>query len=349
MKYWDNGASTKIDETVNKLMFEKSKEIFGNPSSKYHEQGRNAKRLLDESRKWFTDFFNVDNENIIFTSGATESNNMIVKGIALNNINQNKNIVISKLEHPSIQNQEEFLNKLGIEVRYFDHDKNGQINSYSQIDENTVLVCINVVNHDLGIIQKDETLENLFSHISNDIPIHLDCVKLFGKSYFSDVLLNRATSISISGHKINGPKGIGILMTKNDGLVPLFHGGEQEFSKRAGTENIISIYGFYLASKYRYDNLSQYLNNLKDETNKAIVDINEMFGEYVEYLNYENQVIGHINIFIKDNLNTTILDHLSEKIMMSNGSACSITKPSESLLGLGFSRSKISEFIRITL
>lgn len=356
INYWDNGSTTPIDSEINEKMYEISKKVYGNPSSKYHEQGRKSLELLKKSRTWFSDFFNIVNENIIFTSGATESNNMVLKGISLNYINQNKNIVISKFEHPSIYEQEKFLNKIGIEIKYFGHNNEGQISDFSMIDENTIFVSINHVNHDLGIIQKIENcvkeIQKKEKELKIKIHIHIDSVKYFGKEYYSNDVMNYVNSITISSHKINGPKGVGMLilkLNKNTPFIPILEGGEQENKLRAGTENVIAIYGFYLAAKKRYDNLEQYRKKIIKQQEHVTVDLKEMFGEYFDHLNVKNQMYGYITFFVKNNLNTTILEYLGSNKMMSNGSACSITKPSKTLLALNISQDKISEFIRVTL
>jgi len=254
MIYFDNAATTQPSDEVIAAIADALKTHYANPSS-LHKQGRASSSVLTEAREYFSSHYGLKDGNIIFTSSATEANNTVLFSIFNNYIKKNKkyNLVTLKIEHPSVYNTINYYFKNSdVEIRYIKTDKNGNIdeeNYKSLIDDNTVLVSISCVNNEIGTKNDIGRLSKTAKQINNRLIFHSDFVQAAGKFSFnmdsSDV-----DAITISGHKFHAPKGVGALIAKKSfKLQPLMHGGSQENSMRAGTENIAYIKGIHTALK----------------------------------------------------------------------------------------------------
>ena len=244
MIYLDNSATTPVlDEVIDEMLPYFSNE-FGNPSTLY-KLGQESKKALEKARKQIAETINGKPEEIIFTSGGSESDNMAIKGIAFKNKNKGKHIITSQIEHPAVKNTLSFLEGLGFEVTYLPVYNNGIVkieDVESAIRDDTILITIMHGNNEIGTIQPISEIGKLAKE--KGIKFHTDAVQTFGKLPI-DVEEMNIDLLSMSSHKIYGPKGVGALyLRKNTKITPLIDGGGQENGLRSGTENIPGIVGF---------------------------------------------------------------------------------------------------------
>lgn len=329
--YFDNSATTKIYEEVIDVMSDIMRNYYGNPSSA-HSLGVKAEGKLKESRKIFADILNCSEGEIIFTSGGSESNNFLIKGFTKPGLH----VITTKIEHPSVAEVYRYLEKQDVEVTYLDVNKYGQIDLdqlQSSIKKETALVSIMHVNNEFGIIQDLESIGNIIKKYSSRAKFHVDAVQSFGKLKI-DVQKCKIDMLSASGHKIHGPRGIGIAYIRKDlRPEPLIHGGGQEKNFRSGTENLAAICGFAFAANKIYKNL--------EENYKKVSHIKEYFIQ--ELKSIDNVLINSPSLpeFIPHILNVSfpgvkgeVLIHALEDkgIFASTGSACSSKKLSHSAL-----------------
>ena len=241
--YFDNAATTKLDEEVFKEMMPYFIENYGNASSIY-KLGRNAKKAVEESREKVAKILNCNPNEIYFTAGGSESDNTAIKGIARANRKKGNHIITSKIEHPAVLETCKELEKEGFEISYISVDENGILDLEElkkEIKPETVLITVMFANNEIGTIQPIEEIGKIAKE--NNIYFHTDAVQAVG-SIKIDVQKLNVDSLSLSGHKFYGPKGIGALYVKTGVKFDKFvNGGHQEKNKRAGTENVAGIVG----------------------------------------------------------------------------------------------------------
>lgn len=320
-EYLDNASTTKIDDRVLKTMIPYFNEIYGNASSN-HEFGKLAKNAIENARTKVGELINCDEKEIIFTSGSTESINLAIKGYTESNTEKGNHIITVKTEHKAVLSTCEYLETKGFEVTYLDVDENGLI-SLSQlrdsVKENTLLIVIMYVNNETGVIQPINEIGKIARE--NDITFFCDATQAVGKIKV-DIDKNCIDMLCFSGHKLNGPKGVGILYKRNDiELTPLIHGGGQENGLRGGTYNTPLIVGLGRACEL--------INNEFEKNNFELINKRLEIEKY-----YESNKIGKINFksvkttphIISITLNTfNSEDYLilkSKEITASTGSAC---------------------------
>ncbi len=351
--YLDNNATTKVLPEVRDAMVKYLTDEYGNPSSKYYQLAINAKKSIDDARRNVSKLFSCDADEVIFTSGSTESNNMIFKGLA--DLTNKRHIIISNIEHPSIMETAKFLEKHGYRITYIEVNSCGVVDPSkieSAIDDDTFLVSTMWVNNELGSINDISTMAAICKN--KGVYYHVDATQAVGKI---DVTLpNGVTSASFSAHKIYGPKGVGALILKKDcdgipiKLTPLIHGGEQEFGYRAGTQGVHNIIGLSKACEIV---LRDFLINVKKirEKEDIVYDLlkNKLGDQIVFNSPMTNKVAGVLNFQIKGVKNVIFLNKISEFIAASSGSACSITHPSYTLKAIGLTDSEIENSIRFSL
>ena len=242
--YFDNAATTKIKDEVLKEMLPYLSIEYGNPSSLY-SIGRRAKKAIDTSREKVANLIGADKNEIYFTAGGSESDNIALKGVAYANKDRGNHIITSKIEHPAILDYCKMLERQGLEITYLNVDNMGNVNLEElkqAITDNTVLVSIMFANNEIGTIQKIEEISKI-AH-SKNIIFHTDAVQAVGNVRI-DVKKMGIDMLSMSSHKINGPKGVGALyVRKQIDFDKIINGGHQEKNKRAGTENVGGIAGF---------------------------------------------------------------------------------------------------------
>lgn len=325
--YFDNSATTKPHKEVIDEVLECMGKSFGNPSSA-HRLGIQAERKIKEAREKVSRLIGANPEQIVFTSGGSESNNSAIKGI----LSPGDHIVTSKIEHPSVLNTIKSLENEGLEVTYLDVGNNGLINLErlkESIRNNTKLVAIMHVNNEIGSIQPIDDIVQIVHEQNKRTKIHIDAVQSAGKIAL-DVKKIDADMVSVSAHKIHGPKGIGALYIKNTTVLkPLIAGGGQEMDIRSGTENVPGIAGFGVAADI-----------IRKDMGKKIDHVNSLKAHFVDRLNEVPGVIINsplVNTYIGNILNVSfegirgeVLLHALEdyNIFVSTGSACSAKKSS---------------------
>jgi len=249
MIYMDHSATTPVDKRVLEFMLPYFDKKYGNASS-LHSMGQEAKKALEEAREKIAKVINADPSEIYFTSGGTESNNFAIKGIAFANKDKGKHIITTKIEHDCVLNTCKWLEKIGFEVTYLDVDRYGLIDSgvlEASLRDDTILVSIMHANNEIGTIQDMEEIGKIVGE--SNAYLHTDAVQSVTKIPI-DVKKMNVDMLSISSHKIFGPKGVGCLyIRKGVKIDPLMHGGGHEGGLRSGTENIAGIAGFGEAMK----------------------------------------------------------------------------------------------------
>ena len=346
----DNAATTPVDPIVAEGIHDFFIKQYGNASS-IHGLGREARVAIDNSRQVVAKAIGAEEEEIIFTSGGTEADNLALKGIAFSDY-EGKHIITSVIEHSAILKTARFLEKLGYEVTYLPVGKEGLVSIddvQSAIRSDTVLISIMHANNEIGTIQPLEEIGNLAK--KHNIVFHTDAVQSIGKLHV-DVNKLGVDLLSMSSHKIHGPKGVGALyIRKNTSIEPLLHGGGHEYNLRSGTENVPGIVGFAKAAELATNDLEanvQYMTRLRDKLIEGVLDIE---GAYLN---------GHRTTRLPNNANfrfdqingeALILDLDMNGISASTGSACSehSTAPSHVLLALGLSHNEAEGSLRLTV
>lgn len=350
--YLDNSATTKpYPEVVDKMVYALTTD-YANPSS-LHRKGIEVEKNIKLIRQDIARTLGAKDKEIYFTSGGTESNNAIIRGVA-NLYKKRKNHIIStEIEHPSVLQTLNDLEQDGFEVTYLKVDKDGKINIEelkNAIKPSTILITIMHVNNEIGSIQPIEEIGKYLKSLKDKIYLHVDAVQSYAKINFKPSRYN-IDFMSVSGHKLHGPKGIGFMYIKeNNRLKPLITGGGQEIGIRSGTENVPGIYGLGEAVKVinkdlnkTIDKISELKNLLKEEILNNIEDIK---------LNSPEDGVCHIlNVSFKDVRGEVLLHYLEQKgIYVSTGSACSSKKKGSHVLNaIGLNQNEIEGAIRFSL
>ena len=351
VKYFDNSATTKIKEEVLTEMFPFLSREYGNPSSLY-SIGRKSKRAIEEARKRVASLINCNSEEIYFTSCGSESDNTALKGIAYANQNKGKHIITSKIEHPAILHSCQNLEKKGFEVTYLDVDKDGFVNLQTlenSIRQDTILISVMFANNEIGTIEPIQEIAKI-AH-KNGIIFHTDAVQACGNIPI-DVQKMDIDMLSLSGHKIYAPKGIGALYVKKGiELERFMDGGHQEKNKRSGTENVAEIVALGKACQIAEKNMEQYQNKLKLLRDYCLEKMKKSFSNIHINGTMEKRLPGNINISFEGQDATELLYKLDEMgICASGGSACSSgdNSPSHVLTAIGLPSELAKGAIRFT-
>ncbi|WP_062355067.1 cysteine desulfurase family protein [Bacillus kwashiorkori] len=352
MIYLDNSATTKPKREVLDTYVKVSESFYGNPSSLHHI-GIQAEKLLNQARQQIASLLGVNNNEMIFTSGGTEGNNMAIKSIALTYKNRGKHIITSSVEHPSVIEACEQLKLLGYEVTYLPVNHEGRINLEDlklAIRPDTILVSVMHVNNEVGTIQPIKQIGEILSQYPK-IFFHVDYVQGVGKVPLPlhDCHVDLAT---ISAHKFHGLKGVGALYIRSSiRLQPLLSGGGQEGKLRSGTENVAGIVAMAKALRLtmeRADTSQPKMAALKNQMREALSSIN---GVHIH--TPIDHSAPHILNFSVENFKAEVLVHAieEEEVFVSSTSACSskLAEPSKVLLAMGVSERLALSSIRISL
>jgi len=351
MIYLDNSATTKPDSTVIESFKQVSEKFFGNPSS-IHELGGEVEKLQNRAREQAANILQVNSSEIVFTSGGTEGNNLAIKGIALKHQNRGKHIITSKVEHASVYETCKSLEDLGFTITYLPVKPNGVIDIEQlekEITDETILISIMYVNNEIGSIQPIFDIGKKLKKYPK-IFFHVDAVQAFGKVplYLNDSGIDLCT---LSGHKINGLKGTGLLYVKEGtSLYPLFHGGNQEFGLRSGTENVAGNVSFVRALRLMKEKEQNQWKQLKNLYEKLYQGLKKL-----DHLKINSSLDGapHIlNVSVPGLKPEVVIHALYEKgIIISTQSACSSKQFDKSrvLSACGISDERASSGLRISL
>ena len=351
VKYFDNSATTRVKDEVFKEMIPYLSIEYGNPSSLY-SIGRSAKRAISEARRRVASLINCSPEEIYFTSCGSESDNTALKGIAYANKEKGNHIITSKIEHPAILNSCKNLENKGFKISYIDVDKDGMLNLEkleSEITDQTILISIMYANNEIGTIEPIKEITQI-AH-SHGIIFHTDAVQAVGNIPI-DVRKMNIDMLSLSGHKLYAPKGIGALYVKSGIEFERFmDGGHQEKNKRSGTENVAEIVALGKACQIAEKNIEQYQQKLKNLRDYCLKKIQEKIPDIHINGTMERRLPGNINISFKDLNSGELLLRLDEVgICASGGSACSSKEasPSHVLTAIGLPSELSKGALRLT-
>lgn len=350
--YFDNAATTKIKAEVLNEMLPYLNKDYGNASSLY-SIGRKAKHGIENARKQVAELINCNPNEIYFTAGGSESDNTALKGIAYSHKNSGNHIITSKIEHPAILETCKFLERQGFEISYINVNSDGfiDLNELEQcIKPSTILISIMFANNEIGTIQPIEEVAEI-AHKHNII-FHTDAVQAIGNTLI-DVQKMNIDILSLSGHKIHAPKGVGALYVKSGiEFEPFINGGHQERSKRAGTENVAGIIGLGKACEIAKAHMNSHINYLSKLRDYYFNQINKNFsGKYKINGSLEKRLPGNANVsFLGANASELIFKLDEKGICVSSGSACSSgdTTPSHVLTAINTPNEFINSAIRTT-
>ena len=350
--YMDNAATTQVYPEVFEAMKPYFTEFYGNPSSIYSFAG-NSKKAVEDSRKTIADFLGARTEEIYFTGGGSESDNWALKATADAYGNKGKHIITSKIEHHAILHTCEYLEKKGFEVTYLDVDENGFVNPAdveNAIRPDTILISIMTANNEIGTIEPIAEIGKIAKE--HGVLFHTDAVQAFGHIPMNVDEMN-IDMLSASGHKINGPKGIGIMYIRKGVKIGSFvHGGAQERQRRAGTHNVPGIVGIGKAVELARDNMKErmeYETKLRDHLISRVMEeipYAKLNGDKVKRLP------NNVNVcfrFIEGESMLILLDQ--NGVCGSSGSACTSGSldPSHVLLAIGLPHEIAHGSLRLTL
>jgi len=352
MIYLDYNATTPTDERVLKKMMPYLKDIYSNPSSVYRF-AQESKRAVEEARENLAQLLNAESSEIVFTSGGTESDNTVIKGIAITQQAKGKHIITSKIEHHAVLHACGSLESQGFEVTYLGVDQYGRIN-LKELKENirkdTILVSIMYANNEVGTIQPIKEIADICK--GNKVCFHSDAVQAVGKVNVDTKALG-LDLLSLSGHKFYGPKGIGALyVRKGIKFTPLLHGGGHERGRRSGTENVAAIVGLGEAARLAKIEIKEEIEKIKPLRDKLEAGILRNIPEVKVNAGVGERMFNTLNVCIKHIEGESILINLDfEGICASSGSACTSgsLEPSHVLLAMGIPAEIAHSSLRMSL
>lgn len=345
MIYLDNAATTKVSEEVKAKMSDYLSDGYGNPSSN-HKLGRESEKAINKSRKIIAEEINADSEEIVFTSGGTESNNTVIKGL----LGKNDKVVTTVVEHKSILEAcDKVEKKQGVRVKKLSVNDDGSVN-ISELKEclssDVKLVSVIHGNNEIGTVNDIKRIGKLCSE--NNILFHTDVSQSFLKEDI-DVEEMNIDLMTLNSHKIHGPKGVGALyLSEGVSIESLLDGGSHEFGVRAGTPSVHNIVGFGEAVKQWSEENNEKMKDLRDKLIEGLLDISDTILNGSE----ENRLCNNVNVSFKDVNGDDLVKHLGkEDIMVSTGSACEENKIelSHVIEALGLSEDWGRGTLRLTL
>jgi len=351
--YFDNAATTKVDEKVLKSMIPYFTEKFGNASSQ-HLMGTEAKVALEDSRKKIAGKLNCKKDEIFFTSGGTEGNNFVLKGLwnyQVENKTGKNHIVTTKIEHDSVLKVCKWLEKQGCEVTYLNVDSEGFIDLKDledAITKKTFLVSVIHGNNEIGVIQDLEKIGKICKE--KKVYFHTDACQSFTKIPIDVKKLN-LDFVTINSHKIHGPKGVGAVYVKENlkkKIIPLMHGGEHEFDLRSGTENVSGIVGFAKAVDLVKKKDILKMEKLRDKIIEGLLEVDGIKLNSSK----ENRLCNSVNVTFENIEGEAVGGYLeSYGIMTSSGSACRshTGEPSHVLKAIGLTEKQSDNSLRISI
>ena len=347
--YLDNSATTKVSEEAAKLAYEIMTENYGNPSS-LHEKGLNAQLAVEKARKQIADTLNCDENTIFFTSGGTEANNTAILGGTDAAKRRGNKVVTTAFEHSSVIESFKELDKRGFEVCYVSPNEKGEITAdalANAVDENTILMSFMLVNNEIGTLIPFEEAVKAIKKKNPRTLIHCDGVQAFGKIPIN-LKKTDIDLLSISSHKIHGPKGSGALYIKKGvRITPLIHGGEQQRKIRPGTESTPLICAFGLAAQTAHREIMSGESHLKELCTYFDEEVKKREGIVIN--SPENGTVYIRNISVIGYRSEIMLHALESKgVYVSSGSACAKGEKSHVLKAMGLKNDRIDSALRVS-
>ena len=361
--YLDNSATTRPFDDVRELISSIEEKTYGNPSS-MHMMGIDAEKELRTAKESLASLLKVKEKEILFTSGGTESDNMALIGCARANCRAGKHLITTKIEHPAILESMKYLEEEGFSVTYLGVDKSGRVDPSElkeALTDDTILVSIMQVNNEIGSIQRIAELSSIVKSFKSSILFHVDAVQSFGKLRIYPKKMG-IDLLSVSSHKIHGPKGIGILyIDEHVKIKPIIFGGGQQKGMRSGTENVPAIAGLARAAVEIYEDIDAKTERLYDFKSYLINELSSLEGVTINGIPEDDRELNEriretaphiISVSIKGIRAEVMLHALEDKgIYVSSGSACASNKPaiSATLKAIGVEKDLLDSTVRISL
>lgn len=351
--YFDNSATTFVTESVKNIVVKAMTEDFGNPSS-MHMVGVRAEKYMKEAQENIAKILKVDPKEIYFTSGGTESNNMAIIGTAMANKRGGNKIITTAVEHSSVASPMKYLEQQGFEVVYLPVDQYGVVRMDAlekEMNEKTILVSIMYVNNEVGAIQPVSEIGQYIKKINPKVVYHVDAIQAFGKMEIKPKK-EQIDLLTVSGHKIHGPKGSGfIYIKKNTKINPIIFGGGQQMGFRSGTENVPGIAGIGQASKDCYEHLESNVAKMTELKDYLIDQLETIEGVTVNSRKGTAGAPHIVSASFRGVRSEVLLHALEDKgIYISAGSACSSNKPavSATLKAMGIDKDLLESTVRFS-
>ncbi len=352
--YFDNSASTKVADSVIEVMIKTMREDYGNPSAK-HMMGVVAEKYVKEATRMIAKTLKVEEREILFTSGGTESNNIALIGGALANQRRGKHIISTAIEHPAVYEPLGKLVELGFEVTILPVDRAGHIcleELKNAIREDTIIVSTMYVNNEVGAVEPVEEIAKIVHEKNPDCLYHVDAIQGYGK-YKIQPKKQGIDLMSVSGHKLHGPKGVGFLYIQKDAKVnPILFGGGQQRGMRSGTINVPGIAGMGEAARLAYEHFDEKIEKMIAIKDYLMDQLEKMEGIHLNSFR-GTQSAPHILSVSVQGVRAEVLLHALEdrEIYVSSGSACSSNHPgiSGTLKGIGLEDEFLDSTVRISL
>lgn len=351
--YLDNSATTKVFDEVKDIMVETMLKDYGNPSS-MHLRGVEAEKYVKEARENIAKTLKVDEKEIVFTSGGTESNNMAIIGTALVNRRAGNHIITTEVEHASVHNTMEFLAEQGFRITYLNVNESGVINIKDLEDaicDDTILISVMYVNNEIGSVMPISEIAEVIKAKKPDVVFHVDAIQAYGKYHIYPRRMG-IDLLSVSGHKIHGPKGSGFLYVRDKlKIKPIIYGGGQQKGMRSGTENVPGIAGIGVAAKKIYENFDENIDRLYELKDYLIDELSKIENVRIHSKKGRDFAPQIVNASFVGVRSEVLLHSLEDrKIYVSAGSACSTNKHtvSATLKGIGLDFDEIESAIRFS-
>ena len=351
--YFDNSATTKVLDSVKDIVVKTMTEDYANPAAK-HRKGMEAEQYIRDARKIIADTMKVQEKEILFTSGGSESNNMALIGTAWANQRAGKHIISTSIEHPSVYNPLGVLEELGFEVTILPVDHDGHI-SLKELEEairpDTILVSTMYVNNEVGAVEPVEEISKIIKAKNPSTLYHVDAIQAYGK-YVIRPKKQGIDLLSAGGHKIHGPKGTGFLyIDEKVKIKPIIYGGGQQKGMRSGTENVPGCAGLGLAAKMVYTDHDAKIDKLYAIKDRMVKGLQAMDGVTVHGLTGRDSAPQIVAAGFEGVRAEVLLHALEDKgIYVSSGSACSSNHPgvSGTLKGIGVKDSLLDSTLRFS-
>lgn len=351
--YFDNAATTRVFDSVKDIVIKTMTEDYGNPSAK-HRKGMEAENYIKEARSIIAKSLKVQEKEIIFTSGGSESNNMALIGAAQAYRRSGNHIISSSIEHASVYNPLGYLQEQGFEITYLPVDSQGHIcleELEQVIRPDTILVSIMYVNNEVGAVEPVEEISKIVKRKNPDTLFHVDAIQAYGKFQIRPKRQG-IDLLSVSGHKIHGPKGVGFLyIGEKVKMKPLIYGGGQQRGLRAGTENVPGVAGMGAAVKEIYTNHQEKMDKLYELRDYLTGCLKELDGVYINSQSGRDSAPQIVSASFQGVRSEVLLHGLEERgIYVSSGSACSSNHPgvSGTLKGIGVRQDLLDATLRFS-